>query len=87
MDENHIGPNINTILVQTPVRDGPYPVILIKPCFCHGKVQVQFVGQAIFVLIDRICDTMGIFYFWFLLVFCALILSPLLGNPENAGVM
>ena len=25
MDENHIGPNINTILVQTSFRDGPYP--------------------------------------------------------------
>ena len=25
MDENHIGPNINTIFVQISVRDGLYP--------------------------------------------------------------
>ena len=38
-------------------------------------------------IVDR--DTMGKFLFLFILLFffCALTLSPLLGIPENAGVM
>ena len=48
---------------------------------------VQFPGLAISRFAGRMWDTMEIFYFCVLLLFCALILSPLLGTPENAGVM
>ena len=48
---------------------------------------VQFPGLAISMITRRIWDTMENYHFWFLLLFYALILSPLLGTPENAGVM
>ena len=67
MDENHIGPNINTI----PVK--------------HLSL-VHLLGLAISMITGRMWETMEIFYFWFLLLFCVLILSLLSGSPENAGV-
>ena len=40
MDENHIGPNINTIPVRTSVRDGLETacILLGKQCPCSRKV-------------------------------------------------
>ena len=32
MDENQIGPNMNTTPVQRYVRDGPYPSGKVRPC-------------------------------------------------------
>ena len=35
MDENQIGPNINTTLVHRFVRDGPYILQWVKSCLCN----------------------------------------------------
>ena len=84
MDENHIGPKYQYHPCADIYQRWPEPK-WVKSASTMGRSLVP--GQAIFVLTVRMRDAMEIFYSWFLLLFCALILSPLLGTPENAGVM
>ena len=77
MDENQIGPNINTTTVRKSLGDVP---LQLKG---HGfNPQCgQFGGR------EAGLETHQQKKFIFFPFFCALILSPLLGTPENAGVM
>ena len=78
--ENQIGPNMNTDPVQRYVRDGRASAI--------GRFLAQTPVGSVCRAVGRIRDTMGQFLFlFFFCFFFALTLSPLLGIPENLGVM
>ena len=61
--------------------------LVIKQCLCNWRCWVQTQVGSICRAVGRIRDTMGLFLFLFFLLFFASTLSPLLGIPENAGVM
>ena len=48
---------------------------------------VQFLGLAISMVVGKMWATMEVVSFCFWLFFCAMILSSLFKNPENARVM
>ena len=65
MDENQIGPNMNTTPVQRYGRDGPYPSGKAVPC--NWKVLGSTPGGSICRTIGRMRGTMGNFFFAFFL--------------------
>ena len=85
MDENQIGPNMNTTPVQRYVRDGPYPSGK-SSASATGRSWVQTpVGSVYRTVVGRIRDTMGkfLFLFFFCFFFFALTLSSLFAMPLN----
>ena len=80
MDENQIGPNINTTPVQRYVRDGPYPSGKAVPC----NLKVLGSNPSCVNLQDHRRDQ-GHHGKEFFLLFFVLTLSSLFGTPENAG--
>ena len=82
MDENQIGPNMNTTPVQRYVRDGPYPSGKAVPCnLKHLGSNPSGVN-----LQDHRQDQ-GHHGKVFFLLFFVLTLSSLFGTPENAGFL
>ena len=87
MDENQMGPNTNTIPVHKLLRVGPCP---------RGRSSLSaIVGAWVQSTVGATCRTQGrvkhtgkkFFMFFCCFFFGALISSPLLGIPGNAGVM
>ena len=48
-----------------------------------GRSLVHLLGLAISMITGRMCDTMEIFYFWFLLLFLCFDLLPFVGEPRE----
>ena len=76
MDENQFGPNINTTPEMAHTLVGKAVPLQLQ---AHG-FSPQW-GQSVG---PQIGSGAKWNFFW---LFCALMLSPLFGNPENAGVM
>ena len=79
MDENQIGPNINTTPVQKYVRDGPYPSGKAVPC--NWKVLGPNPGGSICRITGRMRGTAGNFFFLFLFFFFYFVLF--VGDPRE----
>ena len=86
MDENQIGPNMNTTPVQRYIRVGPYPSGKAVPRQMNGSGFNHQWGQSTGPQ-EGSRTLWEIFCFCFFCFLCALFLSPLLGIHENAGVM
>ena len=86
MDENQFGANINTTPVHRYVRDGPYPV---QQCLCNSRVMgsIPSGGNLQGPRQGQGPDGKLLSFFLSFVFPCALMLSPLLGIPNNAGVM
>ena len=70
MDENQIGPNINTTPVRRYVRDGPYPSgKAVPPQLGDPRLKPQGGQSATLQAGPRARDTMGKLLFLFLLLF------------------
>ena len=82
MDENQIGPNMNTTRVQRYVTDGPYPSGKAVPC----NLKVLGSNPSGVNLQDHRQDE-GHHGKIFLLLFFVLTLSSLVGISENAGFL
>ena len=85
MDENQIGPNINTTPMQGCIRVGPYPSGKAVPLQMNGPGFKTQWGQSTRPQ-EGSRTPWEIFCFCFFLLFSALFLSPLLGIPEKAGL-
>ena len=85
MDEKHIGPSIDTNPEQLYVTDGLYLSGKAVPVI--DRSWVQFPGLAGCGNPGMCRDTQANFFPCFFLLCCALILSPFLEPPKNAGVV
>ena len=65
MDENQIGPNINTTPVQKYVRDGPYPSS--KAVSCNWKILGSNLSGVTLQDYGKVQGCQGRFFFCFFL--------------------
>ena len=84
MDENQIGPNMNTTPVQRYVRVGPLPSGKVVP------LQLEVLGSnpvgANYWTTGRVKDTIGKFLFLFFLFFWCFVFVPFDGYPGESRV-
>ena len=85
MDENHIWTNYQHHPCANICQRWPTPW-WVNSASAMERSLLQFLGLAISMITGRMWDTMETFYSW-IVAFSCFNLVPLLGTPENAGVM